>query len=62
MNVTFLGKMISVGRASSLKMQAVAQNAIQIRNFSVAYNIKNKFEDAYNKKIEAQRKVAPKIP
>ena len=62
MNVTFLGRMVSVGRASTLKMNSVVANASSIRQFSVAYNLKSKFEEAYNKKLESQKKVAPKIP
>ena len=52
MNVskTFLNKMIPMAR----------MNATQMRSFSVAYNVKSKFEDAYKAKMEAQGKVAAK--
>ena len=31
------------------------------RPFSVAYNVKNKFENAYNQKMEAMSKVQHKV-
>jgi hypothetical protein len=45
MNVskTFLNKMIPVAN----------MNATQMRSFSVAYNVKSKFEAAYHTKMEA---------
>jgi hypothetical protein len=49
MNVTLLNK--SLSRATML----------QARPFSVAYNVKSKFEDAYKQKMEALSKVKAKV-
>jgi hypothetical protein len=35
-------------------------NATQMRSFSVAYNVKSKFEDAYKTKMESLGKVTAK--
>jgi len=35
-------------------------NTTSVRPFSVAYNVKSKFEEAYNEKISNQSKVAHK--
>jgi hypothetical protein len=52
MNVskTFLNKMIPAANMS----------ATQMRSFSVAYNVKSKFEDAYKTKMESLGKVTAK--
>lgn len=49
MNVTLLKKMTRVQPLSS-----------HMRAFSVAYNVKSKFEAAYNTKMEGLNKVAKK--
>jgi hypothetical protein len=48
MNVTLLNR-----SAKSVLAQA--------RPFSVAYNVKSKFEQAYNQKVEALKKVPEKV-
>jgi hypothetical protein len=47
---------------AAMPMMASRLNGTAARSFSVAYDIKSKFELAYNQKVEAQAKVAVKIP
>jgi hypothetical protein len=44
-----------------LKKSAQAFRMAQARPFSVAYNVKSKFEQAYNQKMEGLRKVPAKV-
>lgn len=44
-----------------LKRSLIASRLAQTRQFSVAYNVKSKFEVAYNEKMEAIGKVAKKV-
>ena len=43
-----------------LNRSAAAFRMAQARPFSVAYNVKSKFETAYNQKMEGLRKVPEK--
>ena len=49
-----IGK-INVAFNLNRSLQTIRMN--QIRSFSVAYNVKSKFEQAYNTKMETLRKI-----
>lgn len=66
MNVqkTFLRKMLPMSRLcreSGITRSVMMQTATRSFGASNAYNVKSKFEEAYNRKMEEMHKIPPKM-
>eukprot|EP00355_Strombidium_rassoulzadegani_P000955 CAMPEP_0168612474 /NCGR_PEP_ID=MMETSP0449_2-20121227/2938_1 /TAXON_ID=1082188 /ORGANISM="Strombidium rassoulzadegani, Strain ras09" /LENGTH=401 /DNA_ID=CAMNT_0008653045 /DNA_START=8 /DNA_END=1213 /DNA_ORIENTATION=- len=48
--------------STNVPMLARCISSTQARSFSVAYNVKSKFEEAYKAKMETQNRLPPKVP